>query len=167
MLCIIRSNLMTGEQNIGQEACLIGVWKRTGHVFTQRIKRTHTICPFIIPLKVLVICFLQVSTNGAISFGQAFLNSNPEVFPSSSGEVFWSYLAAPFWADISTTQSGSVSWEIHENLESPDLLAQVDNLIQQEYGDLNFNGLWMLIGFWENVQFTDQQDTVNNALYIY
>ena len=115
----------------------------------------------------LAIFLLQVISNGAISFGQAFLNSNPEVFPSSSGEVFWSYLAAPFWADISTTQSGSVSWEIHENLESPDLLAQVDNLIQQEYGDMNFNGLWMLIGFWENVQFTDQQDTVNYALYIY
>ena len=43
-----------------------------------------------------------------------------------------------------------MSWEIHNNVQSPDLVARVNSFIQNQYG-LNFTGNWMLVGFWEDV----------------
>lgn len=76
-------------------------------------------------------------------------NPSPEPFPTSSVDVFWSYIAAPFWSDITTTTSGSVSWELND---SDDTLREVSNLIQAEVGDSYFTGTWMLVAYWENVQ---------------
>ena len=75
-------------------------------------------------------------------------NASPEPFPTSTADVFWSYIAAPFWSDISTTTSGSVSWEL---INSDDTLRQVSNLIQAQTGDNYFSGTWMLVAYWENV----------------
>lgn len=92
---------------------------------------------------------IQVSTNGLISFGRSVSNPSPEPFPTSTADVFWSYIAAPFWSNISTTTSGSVSWEL---INSDDTLTLVSNLIQAEVGDNYFSGMWMLVAYWENVQ---------------
>ena len=96
-----------------------------------------------------------MSTNGLISFGRRFTGSSPEIFPPTTSDVFWRYIAAVFWADWDILSSGSVSWETHTDSESKDLLKQVDNLIQMEYGDTNFTGTWMLVSFWENVSDSD------------
>ena len=92
-----------------------------------------------------------MSTNGLVSFGRAFTSSSPELFPSTESNIFWRYIAAIFWADWDTTNSGVVSWELHTSSESELLVNQVDTLIQMEYGDTNFTGLWMLVASWENV----------------
>ena len=91
-----------------------------------------------------------------ITFGQPLPESSPELLPPS----FWSFFAAPFWTQISTNESGRVSWEIHDGSTSPDLLEMVNNLIQQEQRDTTFSSLWMLVGFWEDVQFIDQPGLV-------
>lgn len=44
-----------------------------------------------------------------------------------------------------------MSWEIHNNSLSPDIIDQVNNFIKDEYGDSQFNGTWMMICFWEDV----------------
>ena len=98
-----------------------------------------------------------MNTNGAITFGEALENRSPEQFPLS----FWSFLVAPLWVNINTTAGGDVLWEIYDNSE---LLSMVDTLIQQEQGDINFNGLWMLVASWEDVEFTDQEDIVRNIV---
>ena len=91
-----------------------------------------------------------------ISFGRSFISSDPQLFPSTTSDVFWRYIAAVFWADWHTLTSGTVSWEVHTRDSSQSLIEQVDNLIQEEYGDTNFTGSWMLVGFWENVTDSDE-----------
>lgn len=95
---------------------------------------------------------IQVGTNGWISFGRSIEGSDPELFPpTSSAYVFWTYVIAPFWANQSTLDGGIVSWEIHNNSLSPDIIDQVNTFIKEEYGDSEFNGTWMMIFFWEDV----------------
>ena len=98
-----------------------------------------------------ILILFHVTTNGLVSFGRPFTTSSPEVFPSTDSDIFWRYIAAAFWANWDTSDSGTVSWELHTRQHSEDLLESVDTLIQVEYGDTNFTGLWMLVSFWENV----------------
>lgn len=95
---------------------------------------------------------MQVGTNGWISFGRSIEGYNPELFPAtSSAHVFWTSVITPFWANQSTLYGGIVSWEIHNNSLSPDIIDQVTTFIEEEYGDSEFNGTWMMICFWEDV----------------
>ena len=55
-----------------------------------------------------------------------------------------------------------VSWEIHNSTLSSDLVTQVSNFIQEEYGDENFNGTWMIIGFWEDVGTSGESSSVSS-----
>ena len=65
-------------------------------------------------------------------------------------------MIAPFWANFDTTMGGAVSWELHDSSNSPLLVQTVDSFIEVEYGDQNFEGSWMLVVFWENVQPSEQ-----------
>lgn len=95
---------------------------------------------------------MQVGTNGWISFSRSIGGYDPELFPAtSSAYVFWTSVITPFWANQSTLNGGIVSWEIHNNSLSPDIIDQVNTLIEEEYGDSEFNGTWMMICFWEDV----------------
>lgn len=51
-----------------------------------------------------------------------------------------------------------MSWEIHNNVQSPDLVDRVNTFIQNQYG-LNFTGNWMLVGFWEDLSPDDEMYT--------
>ena len=95
---------------------------------------------------------LQVSTNGIITFGSPLISSEPEELPPTDSDAFWTYMIAPFWADFDTTMGGTVSWEMHSRQNSPALVATVDSFIAVEFGDQTFEGSWMLVAFWENVQ---------------
>lgn len=108
---------------------------------------------FFIPVLTLHIVFvyLQVGTNGLISFGRSYEESNPEVFPSTNPDTFWRYLVAPFWADLSSTNGGNVSYAIYTYENSSSLLNNVNQLIQTETSDGGFVGTWMLVGYWENL----------------
>lgn len=104
---------------------------------------------------------LQVGTDGWITFGRSLQASEPELFPSSSADIFWTYIIAPFWGDLSTVDSGIVSWEIHNTTLSPELLNDVDTFISVEYGDEYFNGTWMIVGFWENLLESEGHSSVS------
>ena len=98
---------------------------------------------------------VQVGTDGYITFGQPLIDEEPEAFPPDNNEVFWTYMVAPFWANFDTTQGGIVSWSVHTRESSLLLVTTVDDFITNEYGDSNFEGSWMLLAFWENVQPSD------------
>lgn len=93
----------------------------------------------------------KVGTDGWISFGRTINDSSPEIFPTTTAEVFWTFIVAPFWSNLDTTQGGNVSWEIHNATLSSDDVTRVNDFIHDEYGDMEFNGTWMIIGFWEDV----------------
>lgn len=92
-----------------------------------------------------------------MTFGRSFTSDDPSIFPSDDSDVFWRYIIAAFWADLNTLGDGSVSWEVHNSSLSSTLVNKVNSLIQVEYGDANFTGSWMIVGFWENV--TDANST--------
>ena len=54
---------------------------------------------------------------------------------------------------------------MHTRVSSQSLIELVDNLIQEEYGDANFTGSWMLVGFWENVTDSDELIEVSYNYY--
>ena len=114
----------------------------------------------------------KVGTDGWISFGHALNNSNPALFPTNSADEFWTFTVAPFWSNLDTSQGGNVSWEIHNISLSHELIETVNNFIHDEYGDVNFNGTWMLLGFWEDVTPSGKSSPVSffyilNQLVIY
>ena len=45
-----------------------------------------------------------------------------------------------------------MSYEVHDRQNSPTLVETVDSFIANEYGDSNFEGNWILVAFWENVE---------------
>ena len=110
-------------------------------------------------------CALQVSTNGIITFGSPLFESEPEAFPPDDTDTFWTYIIAPFWADFDTTMGGAASWEIHDREHSSSLMAMVDTFIAEEYGDQNFEGSWMLVAFWENMQPSGQTEVTNKISF--
>lgn len=73
---------------------------------------------------------------------------------------------APFWADFDTTYNGSVSYDVYTSENSSDLLDQVNQLIQLEYGDDMFFGDWMLVASWANLTspFSTNMVSVSNII---
>lgn len=99
-----------------------------------------------------------------MTFGSPLIASEPEALPATTNvDTFWTYLIAPFWADFDTTSGGTVSYEIHDRQNSPDLVGRVDSFLANEYGDSDFQGSWMLVAFWENVQSSELTDVSINS----
>ena len=97
--------------------------------------------------------FLQVGSNGVISFQEGFSQHYPVLF--SSG-VSFAFLLAPFWSDIDPTIYGLIRYQIHDQLNSA-LLLQVNDFISN-YTDSSFTGTWMLVVEWAEVV---KHDTTN------
>jgi len=92
-------------------------------------------------------CYIQVSTNGLISFGRSFKSHSPHLFPETD---FYNYLVAPFWSDNDITNGvGEVSYQTYNNSQS-EALTYVSTYIKQQH-QVNFSGTWMLIAEWKNV----------------
>ena len=105
-----------------------------------------------------------MSTNGLISFGTSFTNSDPVLFPSTIGSIASKYIVAPFWADFDTTSGGNVYWWIEESSTSAASVGYVSNFIRQQYGDDDFSATWMLVGSWEDVQGSENVCLYTNIL---
>ena len=97
--------------------------------------------------------FLQVGSNGVISFQEGFSQHYPVLFPSG---VSFAFLLAPFWSDIDPTIYGLIRYQIHDQLNSA-LLLQVNDFISN-YTDSSFTGTWMLVVEWAEVV---KHDTTN------
>lgn len=58
-----------------------------------------------------VILFLQVNTNGVLSFRSPFFDFSPDPFPLFDNDV----LIAPFWDDINVNQGGQILFRLSED----------------------------------------------------
>ena len=103
-------------------------------------------CRSIIQALILLL-YMQVSSNGLISFGSSFTNYIPQTFPISVNVV------APYWDDTDTRIKGVVRFDIitpsHPTLSC--LLELTSNLIEEENLDLEFNASWLLVARWIDV----------------
>ena len=93
----------------------------------------------------VLICCLQVSSNGLFSFGRSVNFFSPVLFPNSTT---YRYMVAPFWADHDPRPSGQISYEVHNR--NTELLSSVNRFIRQQTAT-DFNGNWLLVGEWNNV----------------
>ena len=62
------------------------------------------------------------------------------------------YIVAPYWYDHDLRLEGDILYEVHELgiTESEQLLQEVSSFITSETG-YSFNGVWMLVVFWDEV----------------
>ena len=97
--------------------------------------------------------FVQVGTNGIISFGERFTFWDPEIFPTDDYYIQTASVTAPFWSDIDTRLAGSVFYETHQrgfNEGSNTVLERVSGFIASTM-DINFTASWMLVAQWDRV----------------
>lgn len=110
---------------------------------------THTaqyMGSFMIMIKGLgrVIFFLQVSSNGLISFNREVDSHQPVLFPNSSNSR---YIVAPFWADQDPRPAGQISYESYYK---SDLVSMVSEFLRQRT-EIDFEGSWMLVARWDGI----------------
>ena len=95
--------------------------------------------------------YVQVNTNGVISFTAPVPIFTPEPFPISGR-----FLIAPFWADVDTRGTGEIYIKETTNLT---LLTRAVNIIQrathQTIGLSSFKPTWLLIATWYKVGYND------------
>ena len=94
-----------------------------------------------------IITYMQVSSNGLVSFGTSFTSYMPRTFPISVNVV------APYWDDTDTTMKGGVRFDVitpsHPTLAC--LLEQINGIINKENEYQNFKSSWLLVARWINV----------------
>ena len=95
---------------------------------------------------------MQVSTNGLISFGLSV--------PFTTGGLFYATninqydVVAPYWIDNDASLNGIVSWQIHnsgDSILSDDIIHRVSNFIRMNTNSTNFNGKYVFIGNWSEM----------------
>lgn len=89
--------------------------------------------------------YLQVSSNGLLSFNRSISFFNPVLFPNSSS---YSYLVAPFWADHDPRPAGKISYDVYGTNSA--IVSAVNRFIRQQMGT-DFEGSWMLVVKWDDV----------------
>lgn len=94
--------------------------------------------------------FLQVGTNGIISFTQSFTHHVPSIFPSDLTFISSAFLLAPFWSDVDVTVYGSIFYEVHSSSNNS-LVSEVNHFISNQT-ETNFTGTWMLVVQWDEVR---------------
>ena len=92
--------------------------------------------------------FLQVNTDGALSFTTKSQHTNQE-FPVEGGKMI-----APFWADVDTTKIGNVTYRVTTN---PELLRRANRDIARTFLDKTFSSSYLLIATWDHVGYYDAQ----------
>ena len=94
--------------------------------------------------------FLQVGTNGIISFGHQFLFWFPEPFPGGNIHV-----VAPYWSDNDIRREGNVSYEVFQlqgtGAYGDQLLDDVSSYIRERSMSSDFQGSFMILAEWEGV----------------
>ena len=87
-----------------------------------------------------------------MSFRIDYTHFDAELFPTTNPNIYWDFVVAPFWSDADLRLEGRASWEIHDLMQSEELVNAISVFIQQNYdGAENFSGTWMIVAFWEDV----------------
>ena len=100
--------------------------------------------------------FLQVGTNGIISFGAPWRFFDPMPFPTNSLSTRDTYVVALFWNDHDMRLEGDIFYETHSALSgnptSSNLLDYVSAFIRNRTQSArDFSGQWMLVAQWDEV----------------
>ena len=92
-------------------------------------------------------CYMQVSSNGLISFGSSFTAFFPQTFPISNNVV------APYWDDTDTRIKGIVRFDVitSSHLTLSCLLELTNDFIREQYIDADFKASWLLVARWIDV----------------
>ena len=89
--------------------------------------------------------FVQVSSNGLISFGASYREWVPEPFPLSSAIV-----VAPFWDDIQLTETGVAQYNIITSANGSTIIDQVESFLKTNQSvELDLD--WVIVAKWVNV----------------
>ena len=64
--------------------------------------------------------FLQVGSNGLISFSLALNDVYRSLFPTQLYHISNCYVVAPFWADVDTRRDGMIQYQVFEATNSND-----------------------------------------------
>ena len=98
---------------------------------------------FLFPICSHLLFFVQISSNGLISFGVRFTDFSPQTFPISVNVV------APYWTDINLATKGIVRYDVvtrsHPMLSC--LLEQTNDLIREQE-NVMFDASWLLVARW-------------------
>lgn len=98
----------------------------------------------------------QVSTDGYLSFGRP-ITCCPSL---TSNATTSDYIVAPFEADTNIAAGqGQVSYEVHNDSTSPNLLSRVNSFIHQQKQN-SFAGTWMLVVEWRDVPQSGQANSM-------
>jgi hypothetical protein len=88
---------------------------------------------------------IYISTNGLISFDTAITTFFNQPFPSFLANF---YVIAPFWDDINIVNGGTISYEQHTS--DSNAMGDVNDYVSAQVNE-NFQGIWMLVVFWDQV----------------
>ena len=109
------------------------------------------------------VSFLQVSSNGVLSFRNPFPDYSPEPFPLEFDRVpYIEVLIAPFWDDTDYGVGGSV---LYRFTTDPDILDEVGLNISNAF-QVDFNPVMAFISTWEGLsEFLGASNVVSLIIY--
>ena len=96
--------------------------------------------------------YVQIGTNGIVSFGREYSHFNSEPFPTERAASYYAYVVAPFWADADARLEGAVYYETHTAGNSDisnERLDTVNAFILAVHEP--FFGTWMMLVTWDRV----------------
>ena len=114
--------------------------------------------------------FLQISTNGYISFDRAFASPYPTRFPGFT----YTSLVAPFWSDVDIRRDGKVFYNVYMKTTSSYIERATHDVRQFSRFD-SFTAHWVLVVTWDRVpnypdgsgSYSDSLSTKVKCLYFY
>ena len=98
----------------------------------------------------MLLYFIQVNTNGALSFTTSISEYTDDQFPTDTGYK----TIAPFWADVDTTGIGNVTYRVTTDA---DLLRRANDHVRRGFPDKTFSSNYLFIATWDHVGFWDAQ----------
>ncbi|XP_003389333.1 PREDICTED: mucin-like protein [Amphimedon queenslandica] len=91
-----------------------------------------------------------VSANGVISFEKPIKCGDASPFPTNLTNVENGFIVAPYWSDSDIRSTGSVCYEVHDDINSSPLMRTVSDIVHKLTGT-SYNGYWLMVAQWRNV----------------
>lgn len=119
----------------------------------------------------MIVCILQVSTNGLISFGRPFYLWHPRQFPSNDPAISSANILAPYWSDNDIRNSGEISYgsfQYGDSAEGNYYLGLISTYVRFIYPNTSqqFEGNFVIIAYWNQVRFFPHgSSNLTNILY--
>ncbi len=102
-----------------------------------------------ISITLLILCFLQVNTNGLLSFGNAVTMWNISAFP-----IDGTPLVAPFWADVDARRNGGrVYYRVVTDQSSPIVTKATKDVKDIFVDQPTFQANFVFIATWYRVTY--------------